>query len=67
MEGKERRSQKSGESNTKLAIQRDAPRGTFMRRIRSVSETIWFLTCLLLTILNIAIASIEAEPCLLFT
>jgi hypothetical protein len=33
LEGEERRSQKSGKSNTKLAVQQDAPRGTFKKRI----------------------------------
>jgi hypothetical protein len=39
-EGEDRRSQKLGWSNTELAVQLDAPRATFKRRIRSVSERI---------------------------
>jgi hypothetical protein len=63
LEGEERRSQKSGKSNTKLAVQLDVQKGTFKRRIQSISEKIWFLTCMLLTILTIIISFIEVRPC----
>ena len=61
-EGEDRRSQKLGWSNTELAVQLDAPRATFKRRIRSVSERIGPYMCLL-TILNIIIALKEVGSC----